>query len=968
MTFLAILGIVFLILPLPLCIYLIVKRSKDLARIQELESDVAQLKGDPTEPAVATSAPAVPPAPEPSPTPSPFSQGEPETPEYKPSSEPATPKLIFTDDVDDAPTKKPEVASIPRTQTDSEPSRPSLFSRLAAHLRSIGIWPPEEFASAEAGLMQWWLPRIGGLLATLAVISFAVYISQGTPSWVRFVELVLADAAVLGIGIFFLKKRPSYGSTLISTGLSMFYFTSIAAYAASPVRVIHNPLIGVIIQLAIVAVIFLVSLRLRNRNIAIMALVYGFISSLFSSYAGLMESALISALALYIIGIFFSRRFDWYPILSIATIGAYLPVASFNLLDLFSSTNIILPDAWSVIAYLLISVSLLPVADLRWNLSQSFSSLNRLHAINTSLCLFIGYWYTQSFASELLIFYGRATIVFAAWAAIFARRDLRSFLFQLFFLKATALAALWLVNRYEGDERWFALIIEAALVCWIAVRSKSLWQELACLALWLVSVVVAADGIERIELSIGEARWWLYMLHPIIAAGILAYLHQARKADGRETRFYYIAAVINGIIATTFLSLTDTANDATPFVVAAYSVAMCAIGLIPRLSASSAATSSAFPLVAANLLFWIYPDNEASGALVALTTIGFAFAIARAHSERQIRFFPHLEFLFHCGWITTVFAYVSNLFHSEGVYSFLPAVFAMALLAIPQGRFRALHDASLFPIFLFVLYNTDYSANAIGTALAVAAYLGVLVLPTLRPSLAYGFHLFRRGGLWRIFHHCLVALICIRFAFELESWFPRVSILLLLAISFHLLWKTHRRIVALILSAISLVLCFGSLLAIWNASVESYFDILPWAKEALAGGLLLTATAIGLGVDYSKSAKQGLSSGFRTALVYGAATLAYATIAITLSTDLLWNKSSYTPLMALCCLVLIGIGIGAKIKPFRMVALIGFALPLTRLFVYDIRDTLIRIVAFAILAALITFIGYLYHRFQSRID
>lgn len=36
--------------------------------------------------------------------------------------------------------------------------------------------------------------------------------------------------------------------------------------------------------------------------------------------------------------------------------------------------------------------------------------------------------------------------------------------------------------------------------------------------------------------------------------------------------------------------------------------------------------------------------------------------------------------------------------------------------------------------------------------------------------------------------------------------------------------------------------------------------------------------------------------------------------------------------------------------------------------VYDIRDTLIRIVAFAVLAALFIFIGYLYHRFQSRIE
>ena len=62
------------------------------------------------------------------------------------------------------------------------------------------------------------------------------------------------------------------------------------------------------------------------------------------------------------------------------------------------------------------------------------------------------------------------------------------------------------------------------------------------------------------------------------------------------------------------------------------------------------------------------------------------------------------------------------------------------------------------------------------------------------------------------------------------------------------------------------------------------------------------------------------------------------------------------------------VGIGAKIKPYRTVAIIGLTLTLFRLFVYDIWDTLIRIIAFAVLALLFIFVGYLYHRFQSRIE
>ncbi|QXD32040.1 hypothetical protein [Candidatus Pelagisphaera phototrophica] len=51
-----------------------------------------------------------------------------------------------------------------------------------------------------------------------------------------------------------------------------------------------------------------------------------------------------------------------------------------------------------------------------------------------------------------------------------------------------------------------------------------------------------------------------------------------------------------------------------------------------------------------------------------------------------------------------------------------------------------------------------------------------------------------------------------------------------------------------------------------------------------------------------------------------------------------------------------------------MVAIIGLTLPLFRLFVYDIWDTLIRIIAFDVLALLFIFVGYLCHRFQSRIE
>jgi hypothetical protein len=960
------LGALFLLLPFPICIYLLIKRSKDARRIQLLEQRMDSLSAsqEPSKQASSVSKPTKAPAPSPeqsrapSGAPTPFTQCVvgPEPPR-KPQ-----PAQTFT-----TPASKPapKAAAVVSPETAPKPATPS---QLVETLRSIGLWPPKGSASAEAGLMQWWLPRLGGLLATLAVISFAVYISQGTPAWIRFVELVLADIAVLGAGIFFLNRRPRFGSTLLSTGLSMLYLTSIAAYAAPPVRIIDNPLIGIVLQFAIVAFIFTTSLRLSNRNIAIMALAYGFLSSLYSSYVGLLESSLISALALYLIGIAFSRKFDWLPILSISTIGAYLPVLSFCLLEFIGSQTITLPHAWSVLAYLLISVSLLPLSEAIWKLFAEKSAIRRIHLLNTSFFLAVGYLYMKLFTSELVAFYGLGAIVFTAWAGWFSRNGPKDFLFQLFLIKAGALTALWLVNRFDGDIRWFALIIEAGLLAWVAARSRSFLQETATLIVWIVSLGYAMNSLDQSRLEIGSFAWTLFLLHPLAATALLAFLHQTRISDGRNTRYYILPALFNGLIASVFVLETQVAKDVLPLITALFGAILCLLSLVPKLSRLVPFACGVIPILAANIQFWISPYDEMSFVAVLAATLALAWATSQVKLRGKQILLPLVEFVFHFSWITTVYAYAANAFQTEAYFAYLPALFALALLVTPVSSFRALRDASFVPLFLFAITHPQSPFGFFGNLLAVGLYLAVLYTPNFRPRLIRDFKLFRRWKFWRTLHHWLVALIVFRAALNVEDWLERVFTLSLLAIAFHFLWRLHKRYVALFFSAFFLVGDGILILLIWKSSLEATLIPQPWAKEALIGGLLVTALAIGLGIDHARNPHRRQSKRSRQLLAYLFATIAYGSMVVLLSSDLLWNESSYTSLIALFCLVLIGIGISAKIKPYRMVALIGFTLPLFRLFVFDIRDTLIRIVAFALLSVFITFVGYLYHRFQSRIE
>ncbi len=972
---LAIAGIFFVLAPLPLCIYLLVKRSKDTQRIRKLENDLSELSrkidrsrlgpSDPQrDPSQQPAVPAPPVVSKTDPTPEPAVPDPP-----KPTVAAASKKSQEDHNIVFKESTAPETHPSPPAAPAETPTRkPSTRARLTGFLRSIGLWPPKESSTAEAGLMQWWLPRIGGLLATLSVISFAVYISQGTPPWVRFIELVIADIAVLAAGVYFLKRRPKFGATLISTGLSMAYLTSIAAYAAPPVRVIENPLVGILIQFAVVISVFVASLRLANRNIAIMALVYGFASSIFSSYVGQMEPSLISALALYIAGIGFSRKFKWLPILSISTLGVYLPVLTFCALKSIGSSTITLPDTWSVLAYLLISVSLLPFCEFRWKLARVLNAFTSLHALNTTACLGIGYLYMKFFTTDLVTFYGIATIVFGGWAIVFGIRNLNGYLFQLFFLKATALSALWLVNHYTGDVRWFALVVEAALVSWIAARSKSLLQEIATLALWIVSLAYALSSIGFEKLPVGEFSWFLYLIHPIIAAGVLSYLKRARDKDGRSSGLYFAAAFINGLAGIRFITLSDVPIDSLPIATGIYGAVLCSIGFIPRFSLAVPAVSAALLILVANMRYWLNPYNEVSFIVSAGLAIAAAFGIARVYQSHRRGFFLFGELLFNLAWIISSYAFLSNAFDSESWFVYLPAAFSIALLATPNGILKTLRDASLTPLVLFTLFEHAPRTSNWGGLIAILAYLAVLFLPNLKPGLIQDFRILRKWKSWRLLHHIFGAIILARIAYEFDSWIGRVLVLLLLAISFHMLWRIHKRYIALFVSIVFMGIGLTSIISVWDSSMDSLLRTLPWAKDALAGGLLAAAVALGMGIDHAKSAHRRLSPKIRQALVYLAALFSFAAVAMTLSSDLLALDSSFTSLMALFCLVLVGIGIGAKIKPYRMVALVGFALPLTRLFVHDIRDTLIRIVAFAILSVLITFIGYLYHRFQSRIE
>ena len=142
----------------------------------------------------------------------------------------------------------------------------------------------------------------------------------------------------------------------------------------------------------------------------------------------------------------------------------------------------------------------------------------------------------------------------------------------------------------------------------------------------------------------------------------------------------------------------------------------------------------------------------------------------------------------------------------------------------------------------------------------------------------------------------------------------------------------------------------------------------PWAAQVLVAGLISMLVWVGFGAYSTVRVHDKLPEKARAGLVWVCGFLAYAVFASAFAYPLLTWDRFYTPVLAAFSIGLIVLGIIIKSRPYRYVAMLTFLVPLFRLFVYDIREMLYRIVAFAVLAVVLTVVAFLYQKFSSRIE
>lgn len=861
-----------------------------------------------------------------------------------------------------AQAKQPQSASSTNTPTDTGPS---LADKMVQGLRVIGLLPPKDRARGEADLMQWWAPRAGGMLAVLAVIFFAVYVANSAPPWVRFLELLAGDAIVIGLGFRLLKKHRNLGQVVLATGLSMLYVSSMAAYVARPIRIIDDPAIGLAFQLGVLALNIAVGLRLGFRNVVLLSLLYGYGSALFSAIEGLREGALLTALCLHIGGMALHRKLQWLPLLSLGVLCYTLPVFGFLVLHSVGG-NVTLPWLESVLIYLAIGLSILPLKD-RFD-SQVIDGENRLWrflmGFNTSIGLLVGYLYTKAFQAPMLdLFYGGAAALFLVWAALYWIRDARGYAFHLWFLKGSALTVLFTVTHYHGAVRWYALAVEAVLLAWTARRNRSPWLEAAVYACGAIAFFSWSDNPLHTKLALNDFLWWMHATFPLILITASGILYGGKALAPQRRALVSIIAVLMSVVLIYVMDRADVIRSQRPLLLLASAVALGAMSMIPRLEAWAFRIATIILFIAAHVSYWLAPSSVFAGSgLLVLSGAAIYFlqrSIAQAHPTKlwQLQL---AEAAIHALWVLSLLSHLKE-YPLSAWHLLTGPVMGLGFLLIARGYLRGLADVAFWPV-LIILIGTNESGPE-GTArlvvfISTLVIVSCMLLTVVLPAKESAYNLLQPKRLWSWVWTLLLGGWLARYLLVFDSWLFEQLFLSGLAILIFYSWK-RAKVTAWAVTSCGLL--FAMLVHYLQVTPQGRGDNYPNGSEILMVGLFQIALLLWLSEGYRKTLSNGLLPAF-------IGPMAGYLIALKLVHYPLLDMARHrTILIALYCLLLLILGFITLNKQARLVAIYGFLIPIFWLFVYDIKDTLIRIIAFGALAGLLIGIGYLYNRYKDRL-
>ncbi len=831
----------------------------------------------------------------------------------------------------------------PRPQTERIAPEASPQDTLARYFKFLGGKPDE------LTLMQWFLPRIGGVLALLALLFFGIHVNRDLQPLPRLLEMAALSVGTVILGLHLERKLRRYGGVLVMLGVMMCYLTSFAAYAFPPVRVLHSAQAGVLAQGAVLTAIVIFGMARRSRNVVMAAFIMAWPMLAFMVYGKVGEWVLGTSAMLCIAGCALPalhRRFATIPSLA-------LPFGGIGMILMAAYPDIGSEhDQGTAFAYLGIISLLIPLLSAlpRWEVAHK----TKLAAIGSALAGAAAYFYFSAFHPSLL---GEAFLLVAAGCtigcAIHLAQD-RSWTLPatMYAAKASAFATLWLMCEYSGHVRWAALLVQAVSMGVLARRSVRVSLLIVAAATAVISIGLFLLQLGSIPLPCMSPLWLLITAFPLL---LLAGTAWAMGIDVPNFDQEGLRDILACIVGTFIPLLAIQLQWHRPLFEDDPALSMLALALVPALlsllpgfvrNVFYAAASSY--LLIAGLMFCIQPESFSTLALLLAACAG-AVAILRIRAEAL-----PAKLLMHLAFALAVFCSSAWVAKNFALAELLPlAIGIQGLIYLAISRIRGLDGLRLVSLAapLFILSSAfDYNLLSLVIPLLWLLALchvqgGSKLVDGVSCAIAVAWML----GL---------AVDSQRYVYETQNALP---MLVFIGTALYLLYLGRRRasathvIAGLLMNALCLVLLMR-MMQYSKAAIELR------ALPALASGISLPLMYLHLRRLPSKL------SAFETAIVdWALPLLTWAALCLPLLDTRLIPTSWYTPLLALVGFSLVIFGILTRSRSFRLVGLTSLTLPCWRLFWIDLTKPIQRIAAFGAGGTLVMLLGYLYHRLSTLI-
>jgi len=886
------------------------------------------------------------------------------------------------------PPPPPPPPDIPSTVGKAEDGEASGASRLVLLLQALYLYPPSKAERGEAGVGAWFATRMGILIGVIAAVFFGMYVAQDTPAWLRWLSLLGVSSGIALLGLWLEKRSVEiapFGRVLFAGGLSMIYLCSYAAYGFEPIRIVHSEAAGVLLQVIAVVLILLASLWRRRESIAILALLFGYFSCVFSFLNLMDDYALAGAILLALWGGYLGWRQGWWQALTLSLGGTWLitglvmlnrAIRDFPPAPSLASALVILSGMFGLFLFL---------HSRRDIFRAEFTSTSQrlFHLGNSAALLAIGWGFTFfAYRDQLEVFYTVAAVLMLVAWLWFLRTDPYGGISTTYLIKASSLISLAVVAAFTGEVRWLGILAQAACLAYATKRNPHqaldyFFYLVIALAATLYLYDISADG------AVAAINPLIALLFLLVLGLVLAvrrrFLAGDKPSDDPAIGLSLLAQLLAGLTAIAFLNVF---HEGLSGILYALGLALFFAGTeaLPAANRRWFIPSALTALYAyfVFLLRWPHDAGMASTLLAGSLLVALGCAAAWQLAHRLINLSRGRGFAEGTLHLLGILILTLTLFRTVPESSFYFAAMLAVWAALGCGIFLrmpklALLSATAFPIALLLFAYGSWTT--LGAPLSwITALMGMvymLFLAHRQATMAGGagatarkleLHAWFGGGMVAI-----PAFLIAVYSHVPSAWIPLVLGSGALALSgVWRLWKPWAW------AWLVVVLAILSHLAVYSAM---FFAALNPTNTFPGGGIagfvyqillpsilpLLAALVILAGgrkiSDHVASHCWALVGSASLALIFFGATqppfelLSYATV--------IWGLSA---------IALFVFGLTARLKPLRLVALAGLGAAIIRLFVHDVQDVLLRIIAFAALGVVLLIIGYLYHRYKDRIE